>query len=203
MEIKDSIVHIISTYKYAGLYLLFIIDTLGVFLPTKTILTFTGILVQKGFLSFPPLFLSAITGSLTGYSISYIIGLKLGKPFLLKYGRYLFITSHKLESTEKWFSRYGPAFIIIAYFIPGVRHISPYLSGISGMKFSRTLFFAGTGAALWITTFVSLGKLFGENLQYIYDLWNSYRSYAIAAAALAVLLAAGINIYRRKKKKSS
>ncbi|HBV97592.1 MAG: hypothetical protein JL50_03900 [Peptococcaceae bacterium BICA1-7] len=200
MELKDTIVYIISTYKYPGLYILFIVDTLGVFLPTKTILTFTGVLVQQGYLSFFPLFISAFLGSLTGYSVSYTIGLKLGKPFILKYGRRLHITAQRLERAERWFEKYGPAFIMAAYFIPGVRHVTPYLSGISGMAFSRTLFFASLGAAVWIATFVSLGRFFGENLPLIVSLADNYRYQALSLAALAILLFAAIKIYYGKKK---
>lgn len=200
MEIKDSIVYIISTYKYPGLYILFIIDTLGVFLPTKTILTFTGVLVQQGYLAFFPLFVSAFLGSLTGYSVSYTIGLKLGKPFILKHGKYLFITPLRFENAERWFNRYGPAFIMIAYFIPGVRHITPYLSGISGMTFKRTLLFASLGAALWISTFVSLGRFFGENFQYILNLADNFRYEAVSLAVIVLAAALAIKIYFKKKR---
>ncbi|MFZ5644390.1 MAG: DedA family protein [Bacillota bacterium] len=197
MEIKDSIVHIITEYKYPGLYLLFIVDTLGVFLPTKTILTFTGILVQQGFLKFPPLFISAFTGSLTGFCISYTIGLKLGKPFVLKYGKYVKLTPPRFETGEKWFNKYGPAFIIIAYFLPGVRHVTPYLSGITGMTFPRVLLFASLGAALWITTFVSLGRFFGKNLDLILNLINKYQWEALLAAVLGLTLFIIIKAYIR------
>lgn len=202
MELKDSIVYIISTYKYPGLYILFIIDTMGVFLPTKTILTFTGILVQQGLLSFPPLFAAVYCGSLTGYCASYFIGLKLGQPFIIKYGRRLYITGPRLASAEKWFNRYGPAFIIIAYFVPGARHITPYLSGISGMPFPKTLLFASTGAALWIITFVSLGRFFGKNFELLAGLAESYRYEALSLAALLIITLAAIKIYNGKKKKS-
>lgn len=202
MELKDSIVYIISAYKYPGLYILFIIDTLGVFLPTKTILTFTGVLVQQGYLAFFPLFISAFLGSLTGYCISFTIGLKLGKPFILKYGRRLHITGPRLESAERWFDKYGPAFIMAAYFIPGVRHITPYLAGISGMPFSRTLFFASLGAAVWISTFVSLGRFFGENLPLIISLADSYRYEALSLAGLAIMGILTFKFCTGKKKKS-
>ncbi|MFZ5634136.1 MAG: DedA family protein [Bacillota bacterium] len=194
MEIKENVLYIISTYKYAGLYALFVIDTMGVFLPSKTILTLAGILVQTGQLSFGPLFLSAFTGSLTGFSISYTIGLRVGKPFFLKYGKYLRITGRKIERAERWFSRFGPAVIIIAYFTPGVRHITPYLSGIAGMTFTKTITFAAIGAALWITTFVSLGRFFGQRLDLVSRVLDRYQWEALLLAALA---AAAILAFKR------
>lgn len=189
MEIPGQVLNVISAYKYAGLYALFVIDTLGVFMPSKTILTLCGILVQSGSLSFAPLFVSALAGSLTGFCISYTIGLKIGRPFLSRYGKFLKITGRRIEAGQRWFSRFGPAFIILAYFTPGLRHVTPYLSGISGMSFPKTLACAAAGAALWITTFVSLGRFFGQNIDLITALAGRYQWAAIllAAAALSLL----------------
>lgn len=200
MELKDQVLYVISTYKYAGIYVYFVIDTLGVFLPSKTVLTLTGILVQTGELSFAPLFLAAISGSLTGFCISYTIGLKVGKPFFLKYGKYLRITDEKIARAEKWFNRFGPAFIMIAYFTPGLRHITPYLSGITGMTFPRTIAFAAIGAALWITTFVSLGRFFGSRLDEISVLLDRYQWEVLLLAALAVALVLAVKRLTAKNK---
>ncbi|MCL6610942.1 MAG: DedA family protein [Peptococcaceae bacterium] len=201
MEIRDQLLYIVSSYKYAGLYALFIIDTLGVFLPSKTILTLSGILVQKGQISFAPLFLSAFSGSLTGFTISYTIGFRVGKPFFRRYGKCLRISHRNLERAERWFDRHGPAIIIIAYFTPGLRHVTPYLSGISGMSFPRTITFAGIGAALWITAFVNLGRFFGRGLDRIDQLPDSCRWEVLLAAALAVALVLSAGYFRTKNKK--
>jgi len=198
MELKDQIVYIIATYKYAGLYVLFVIDTLGVFLPSKTILTLTGVLVQTGQLSLAPLFFSALAGSLTGFCISYSIGIRIGKPFLVKYGRRLKITDEKINRAQGWFSRFGPAFIILAYFTPGLRHITPYLAGIAGLAFPRVITFAAIGASLWITTFVSLGSFFGQRLDWLALLLDRYQWQAVLLAALAVLLILGLKRRSRK-----
>ncbi len=201
MEARDHALYIISNYKYAGLFAFFLIDTLGVFLPSKTILTLTGILVQSGHLGFAPLFLSALSGSLTGFCISYTVGLRVGKPFLLKYGRYLRITDRKIRQAERWFNRFGPAFIVIAYFTPGLRHITPYLSGIAGMAFHKAVTFAAAGAALWITAFVSLGRIFGGRIDEINRLIDRYQWKALLLAALCAALVMAARYLLAKNKR--
>lgn len=200
LDIRDQALYVISTYKYAGLYAFFVIDTLGVFLPSKTILTMMGMLVQAGQLSFAPLFLSAFTGSLTGFSISYNIGLRVGKPFFLKYGKRLRIKESRIEQAEKWFARFGPAFIIVAYFTPGVRHITPYLSGMAGMSYPRAITFAAIGAALWITAFVSLGRFFGQGIDRVAGLADRRQWVIFLLAVLAAALFFGVKALARRNK---
>lgn len=164
MEISNIFKDYIYEYKYAGIFLLFFIDTLGVFLPSKTLLTITGILVQKGFLSLLPVYICALGGSLSGFSVSYTIGRRLGNPFLDRYGRFIRLNPSKINRARTWFNRYGPPFIIIAYFIPGLRHVTPYLAGISTISPWKALTYATIGAMLWITIFNYLGQLLGAGL---------------------------------------
>lgn len=187
MDIKEFALNIIETYKYVGLYFLFIIDTMGVFLPSKTLLTICGVLVEQGRLNLPPLVAVTLCGSLTGFSASYFIGAKVGKPLLDNYGKYLHLTPKRFEQAENWFHKYGPAFILVAYFTPGLRHVTPYLAGITKMAFAKAFFFALCGAFLWIITFVSLGRFLRNNLQGLYLLMNQYLWEAVAVALFMLL----------------
>lgn len=188
MEVKEFAVDIIEKYKYAGLFFLFIVDTMGVFLPSKTLLTICGVLVEQGRLSLLPLVLSTLGGSLTGFCTSYFIGLRVGKPLLTKYGKYLHLTSQRYEQAEVWFNKYGPAFIMVAYFTPGLRHVTPYLAGITKMSFIRALSFAFCGALLWVLTFVSLGRFLRNNFYELHQLLDRYLWEAIGAVALTLLV---------------
>lgn len=165
MELAQQL---ISDYGYLGLYLFFSGDTMGVFLPSKSILAFIGVLINKGFFNFPGVLVSTVLGSLTGVTISFFIGKKIGKPFAQKYGKYIALTEGRLSNAEKWFNKYGPPVIVIAYFIPGLRHVTPYLMGITGVQYSTVMFFSAIGASLWVTAFVSLGR-FLENYLYIFQ----------------------------------
>lgn len=169
LDLKELASQLISNYGTIGLYLYFVVDTMGVFLPSKSILTLIGVLVDKGVFGFTPVVLTAVSGSLTGVSISYLIGKNIGKPAAEKYGRYIRVTPEKLLQAEKWFTRYGAAVIVFAYFVPVLRHITPYLSGITRLPYWKVILFSAVGASLWVITFVSLGRFLGGNLDKILD----------------------------------
>lgn len=150
------------------------VDTLGVFLPSKTILTFVGVLVGQGVFGLGPVVSTAIAGSLTGVSISYHLGRKLGQPALDKYGKRLRLTPERLRQAEAWFARYGPGFIVVAYFTPGLRHLTPYLAGIARLPFWKTILFSALGAFLWVSAFVYLGSLLAGNWSKITGVLDPY-----------------------------
>ena len=153
----------ISNYGYIGLYLYFVLDTLGIFLPSKSILTLIGVLVGKGVFNFAPVVAAAVSGSLTGVTVSYHIGKNIGRPAADKYGRLVRLTPEKLLKAEKWFGKCGPVVIIFAYFIPGLRHVTPYLSGIMGLPYWKVILFSAAGAVLWVFTFLWLGRFIEAN----------------------------------------
>lgn len=169
-DLKDYTTQLISNYGTLGLYLYFVFDTMGVFLPSKSILTFIGVLVGRGVFGFTPVVLTAVLGSLTGVSISYLVGKNVGKPVAEKYGRMIGVTPGRLLKAEKWFDKYGSPVIVFAYFIPGLRHVSPYISGITRLPYWKVILFSAIGAFLWVLTFVNLGRLFGGNWDKILNL---------------------------------
>ncbi|OPX84056.1 DedA family protein [Pelotomaculum sp. PtaB.Bin117] len=162
LDLKELAAQFISSHGYTGLYLYFVLDTLGVLLPSKSILTLIGFFVERGILSFVPVVITAVLGSLTGVSVSYFIGRKIGNPFFEKYGRFISVTPEKLLKAEAWAGRYGAPAIVLAYFVPGLRHITPYLSGITRLPYWKVMFFSAAGALLWVTVFINLGLFLGD-----------------------------------------
>ena len=91
-------------------------------------------------------------------TLSYWIGFKLGKPFFEKYGHRFHMGPDTINKTSDWFSKHGNKLLIVAYFIPGVRHITGYFSGITRLPFRTFALFAYSGSFLWVTVFITLGK---------------------------------------------
>lgn len=158
MDIKEIFSQLFSSYGYIVLYLYFTIDTLGIIIPSKSVLSFLGILIEKNVLEFFPVLITAISGSLTGVSLGYVIGRRIGSPGLKKYGKYIRLQPEKLLRAEKWFQKYGLPVIIISYFVPGLRNIMPYLAGMSGLHYYKVILFSAAGVFLWATTFIYLGR---------------------------------------------
>lgn len=75
--------------------------------------------------------------------------------------------------------------LIVAYFIPGIRHITGYFSGMTKVSYKKFAVSAYLGAFIWTTTFISLGRVLGAN-------WNKYNEiskwYLLIAVLIAILL---------------
>ncbi|OPX83792.1 MAG: Inner membrane protein YohD [Pelotomaculum sp. PtaB.Bin104] len=157
MDLKELVVQFIASHGYTGLYLFVVCDTLVVFLPSKAVLALIGFFVGSGILSLAPAMLMAVLGSMTGVSLCYFIGRKIGCPFFKKYGRFIRVTPERLLQAEVWACRYGAPVIVLSYFVPGLRHITPYLSGITRLPYWKVMFFTAAGALMWSVVFIYLG----------------------------------------------
>ncbi len=105
--------------------------------------------------------LCGVVGSLLGAWLNYLISLKLGRPFLHRWGRYFFLPPDKLDRAETLFRQYGEVTTFVCRLIPVVRQLISIPAGISRMHFGRFSLFTGSGAGLWVIILVALGYWFG------------------------------------------
>ncbi|MGC4377048.1 DedA family protein [Fictibacillus sp. Mic-4] len=159
---EQNILHFIQQFEYIGIFLALALGILGLPIPDEALMTFAGYLVYKNMMSyFLTIFISSI-GALTGITISYWIGRRFGLPLITKFGPKLRITEDKLLKTQGLFQKYGTLLIVFGYFIPGIRHITAYLAGISSMSFKKYVTLAYAGIMIWCVTFVTLGRELGK-----------------------------------------
>ncbi|WP_337044350.1 DedA family protein [Emticicia sp. 17c] len=142
----------------------------GFFLPGDYLLFLSGVFCGTKTLNAPlPLlltciFLAAVLGSLVGY----LSGLYFGDKIQARPDSLFFKKKH-IESTRKYFAKYGSQTLIIARFLPVVRTFSPILAGIVKMQFYKFMTFNILGGAIWVITLVGGGFYFGEKYPWITD----------------------------------
>lgn len=159
---NDTLVHMLLEYGSIVLFVLLVLGIIALPIPEETLLIFAGALMAKGMLHTPSTILAASTGSLCGITISYLLGLTGGHYLVLKYGRWIGITSQRLNQAKEWFGRFGKWSLFIGYFIPGVRHFTGFTAGTTGVEYRHFSLFAYSGAVVWISTFLSIGYFFGD-----------------------------------------
>ncbi|NOU76639.1 DedA family protein [Paenibacillus sp. LMG 31458] len=197
---KEFLYDFISHYGYIALYILLSAGIVGVPVPDETLMAFVGSLTAPGGpFDFGTTLIVIYAGTMTGMVVSYLIGHRVGKPFLYRYGKWFKLTPNRIERAEGWFKKYGLWTVFFGYFVPGVRHFTCYLSGVSGVKFYKYLFFAGTGALLWCTTFLTLGHFIGSNLEGLFQLIHKYMG--ISLMTIAVIAIIGTALYFRFRKR--
>jgi membrane protein DedA with SNARE-associated domain len=106
-----------------------------------------------------------IAGSLAGAWMNYFLSLRLGRPFLHKYGKYFFIDPGKLERAEELFREYGEVTTFVCRLIPVVRQLISIPAGISRMNVLRFSLFTGAGAGIWVVILTLLGYWFGTTTE--------------------------------------
>lgn len=165
---------IVGQFGYISIFTLLTLGIIGLPVPDEVLLTYLGYVTSIGQMSFTMTFISAFLGSVCGISISYLLGSKLGEPFIRKYGPKLFIRKSTFERSKVFFHKYGSVAIIFSYFIPGVRHVTAYMSGITRYSFKRFALLAYTGAMFWVMVFLTIGNRLGANWESVSQFTHKY-----------------------------
>jgi membrane protein DedA with SNARE-associated domain len=192
---------LITRYGYIGIFSALTLGIVGLPVPDEVLLTYVGYNVFQGKMMYLLALISAFLGAVSGISISYAIGLKLGLPFLKKFGPKIHITEERIVHTQGLYGKYGNVVLIVGYFIPGVRHLTAYIAGISHMDLRKFMIFAYSGAFLWSITFISLGHVLGERWFLVEEYIYRYRFYVFAAVILLMLGAVAYFKFKRTRAK--
>lgn len=189
----------ITQYGYAALFLCLVLGIVGLPIPDETLMVFCGYLISKGTLAAGPTWATAFAGSVCGITVSYWIGRKLGLTVVTRYGKYVHFTPAKLDKVLQWFDRIGHWALFVGYYIAGVRHFSAIVAGTSGLKPLQFGLYAYSGAALWVTTFLTIGYFVGENWKTIAEQVHHqlFRVSLVGFAILGVVLL--VRWYLRKR----
>ena len=108
-------------------------------------------------------------GCTIGSALAYGVGIRGGRPFLEKYGRYVLIHHDDLDAADKWFARYGNWVAFVSRLLPVVRTFISLPAGIAAMNFTRFLVYTFTGSFIWCAALAYGGYLLGEH-------WDQIRS---------------------------
>jgi membrane protein DedA with SNARE-associated domain len=174
---------IISTVGYAGVFVLMTLESMVAPVPSEGVMPFAGYLVTTGKFNMAIVIVSSSIGSIFGSLISYYIGACGGKPFILKYGKYLLLDKHHLEITERFFEKYGEKTIFFSRFIPVVRHFISIPAGIGKMNLPKFCIYTIAGAAMWNAFLAYTGVWLGVR-------WELVHKYTKYLDILVILIAA-------------
>jgi membrane protein DedA with SNARE-associated domain len=153
---------VVETLGYPGLFLLVMIESTVVPVPSEIVLPFAGWLAAEGKMSLPVVLVINSVAALVGSSLSYWFGAAGGKKLLLRYGRYIFLTPQDIEKTEAFFARRGRVTVLVARFVPVVRHIISIPAGVARMPLGSFLLQTFIGATVWGSFLIMLGYELGE-----------------------------------------
>ena len=196
--IVDFIQHLLRSMGYPGLFMLIMLESTLIPIPSELVMPFAGYMAHTGEFSLPVILIINSAAALLGSGICYWIGLAGGKPLLVKYGKFFGVRKKDIERTETYFARHGKATILIARFLPVVRHIISVPAGIARMRLAAFFLQTFIGATIWGTVLILIGYELGnwatiaENLKHV-DL-------LVGVGIVAVLLTVAIRFVLRRRR---
>ncbi|MGF7088702.1 membrane protein DedA with SNARE-associated domain [Kroppenstedtia sanguinis] len=182
MEVEEW-VHWISEVGYMALFFCLWLGIIGMPVPDETVVMTGGLVSSMGLLAPVPSFLVTYMGVVSGLSLGYVVG-RWASPLLhrlVRKGK----RKQLLKRSEEIIRKYGGVGLSFSYFIPGVRHVAPYLAGCGRMPFRLyALYSYGTGL-VWTGVFFFLGRVAGQagNLVSLSDL----NGFLVGGAALLIV----------------
>lgn len=192
--LEQTIFHWVTEYGYAAIVCLLMLGIVGLPVPDETLLTFSGYLIFRNQLHPIPTMLSALTGSICGITLSYVLGRAFGYPLIHRYGRFLHVTDAQLNRTHQWLEHRGAWSLTFGYYVPGVRHLTAYIAGTSRLELPVFALHAYGGALLWCATFIVAGYLMGDEWS---KLSHDFHSYGLILTAVAVTVVALFFVVRK------
>lgn len=182
----EWVMNYIVALGMGGVFLGVIIESMGIpFFPGGVMVILAGFLAGEGKFPLFQVFLVTFLGYNIGSFIAYLIGIRIGEPFLLRFGKLFRITPHRLKSAQCWMEQSSAAFIIFGRFVPTISNITPYLAGISGLGIIK---FAGLNlifSTIWSLFNLGIGIFFGRNWKYMLHLTHFWLP--VLAGSLLVL----------------
>lgn len=193
--VVEHVVAYISALGYWGISIGMAIESANIPLPSEVILPFGGYLVSIGRLDFFWAAMAGTIGGTVGSIVSYFLGLWGGRPFLLRYGRYIGISRKHFDLAERWFMRYGEATVFFTRLMPIVRTFISFPAGISGMNFPRFVIYTFLGSLPWCFLLTYLGLKMGQHWS---DLKYWFHRLDLVVAIFLVVLV--VYLWRRRKR---
>ncbi len=185
----------IGTMGYPGILLLMAMESSIIPVPSELVMPPAGFLVFQGKMNLAAVILCGTIGSLIGAYVNYFVSHYLGRPLIIKYGKYVLIPPDKFERVEHFFLKHGEISTFIGRLLPVIRHLISIPAGVAGMNHVKFSLYTLLGAGIWCTILTLIGYAIGENQQLI----TKYSHHALIWVVLfcAVLVALYILKQRR------
>ncbi len=154
----------LDTGGYALVALLMAVESSIVPLPSEVVIPPAAYLaITTGKMTLLGVVIAGTVGSWIGASVMYGLARYLGRPLLLRFGRFFFLTEAKLAAAERWTAQVGPYGVFAARLLPVIRHLIGIPVGILRMHYGWFSLATVLGALLWSVVLCWIGVTAGQD----------------------------------------
>ena len=186
--IAHAVQALIVQYGIPALFCSVMLEAIGAPLPGESAIILAAGAAAAGKLNIVTVAVTAFLAAVIGDNVGYLIGRKLGRPVILRYGRRFGVTDATLARAEAVARRRGPLMVVFARFVVVLRQLNGLVAGSTGMRWPVFLAANALGAALWVGSWATLAYRFGRTTDVVPYLWHHLS--AVAAVAIPLLIVA-------------
>jgi membrane protein DedA with SNARE-associated domain len=186
--VVEGITQFISILGYPGIFILMTLESALVPIPSEIIMPFSGFLSTTGRLEPIGVIIAGSVGNVIGSILTYYLGLKVGRTFVLKYGKYILFKRKHLELTERLFAKYGEKISFIGRLLPGIRTYVSLPAGIGKARPKKFVVYTLAGVVIWNSFLTFIGMQLGKR-------WQNIDKYSLYLDIISVALVAAFVIY--------
>lgn len=197
--VASFVINTIERLGYGGIVLTMAIESALIPLPSEIIMPFSGYLVSLGKFNLLLVSFFGALGNLIGSLLAYMLGAWGQEHFVRglvrRYGKFLLISEHELEVSERWFREKGKIVILISRLLPGIRTVISLPAGIAKMNLAWFSLLTFGGSFIWSYLLAWIGFKLGENWKEIGPIFHQFDALIIAV----VIILAILFVYHRTK----
>ncbi len=163
-EFVNACMQYVEAWGYWGVVIFMAMESSIIPVPSEVVVPPAAIVAsQEGAdMSFWGVVLAGTVGSYIGSVVMYVCALLLGRPLVLRFGKYFFMPQHKVEKAELFMQKYSSAGIFFARFLPVIRHLISIPAGMARVNFLSFSIATITGSAIWCWVLAWFGDKVGS-----------------------------------------
>jgi len=191
--VSAFIITTISTLGYGGVLLMMAIESACIPLPSEVIMPFSGYLVSTGRFGLQAVAIAGAVGCLLGSYVAYFVGMYGGRPFLVRYGRYVLVPAHEIEIADRFFARWGSHAVFFSRLLPVVRTFIALPAGIARMDLWRFSVYTLLGSYPWCLALAYVGMKLGQHWRDVAPYFHRFDT----AIGVVIVIGAAAFVYNR------
>lgn len=170
--VSNFAIYLIENLGYWGVFIGMTLESACIPIPSEVIMPLAGFVAYEGKMSILGITIVGAVGNLIGSWIAYFVGLKGGKPFLEKYGKYFLISPRKMEMAHEWFEKYGHEAVLISRVLPVIRTFISLPAGVAEMDLKKFTIYTLVGSIPWCFALGYIGFMLGPNWSIIKEYFH-------------------------------
>jgi len=185
------IIHLISSLGYFGVFFLMTFESALIPIPSEVTMPFAGSLVAVGQFNFWIVVLVGTLGNLVGSLLAYWLGWwgeeGVVRTLIQKYGKYVLISEHEYDRSERWFRNHGEMIVLLSRVLPILRTFISLPAGVAKMKLRKFITYTVVGCFIWSYILTQIGVVLGENWSSLEVYFRKFDVVIVGAGVLVVV----------------